>query len=211
MEYQNSRFDIDNLPNRLTIFRMLLIPFVLGPLFFQSSDLFNEGIKENLGIISGLTFILASITDFFDGHIARKRNLVTLFGSFLDPIADKFLTVSALIMLQALDKIHVIFVIILVLREIYMSSLRLLAMSEGLQIPVNQLGKWKTATQMVGIPALMFPPYLFNVIPGHLIGEICILIASLLSLYSSIVYTAGALRKLRPLRTKVKKQKTTGK
>ena len=150
----DSYLQFNNLPNRLTLFRIFLIPVVvtcLGMIEFG----FWEKSHVLLGWIAGWTFTLASITDALDGYIARKRNLVTVFGSFLDPIADKFLVVTSLIMLLVLGRIHYLIVIILVLRELYITSLRLLAQSEGIAIPVDRWGKWKAGFQMAGIPMIM--------------------------------------------------------
>lgn len=196
---------IDNLPNRLTIFRVALIPIVLLLLYIGESDL--DGVleyKSLLGWTAGWIFALASITDFFDGYIARKRNIVTVFGSFLDPIADKFLTVSSLIMLQSLGRVPTIVVIVLVLREMYMTSLRLLANNEGVSVPVNEMGKWKTATQMVGIPLLMANEDWMS-IPLPLLGSSLIYIACVLSLWSAIHYTFNMIQKLKQKRV-LKKQ-----
>jgi len=194
--------EIDNLPNRLTVFRVLLIPVVIALLHYADSDIQSAlDNKSLLGWIAGWIFALASITDFFDGYIARKRNIVTAFGSFIDPIADKFLTVSCLIMLQSLGRIPAIIVIFLVLREMYMTSLRLLAANEGLKVPVNQMGKWKTATQMVGIPLLMANEDWMH-IPIALIGISLIYIASILSLWSAIHYTYNMIQKLKIKRKK---------
>ena len=97
---QRSEWDIDNLPNRLTLFRVLLIPIIIGCLGF---NLPTWGtllpFQKTLGWIAAFIFSIAAITDFFDGHFARRRNIVTVFGSFLDPVADKFLVVSSIIML----------------------------------------------------------------------------------------------------------------
>lgn len=151
-----NEWEIDNLPNRLTMFRVILIPIILLSLFLNlSTSNFVINNIRTLNYVAAWTFVIASITDFFDGYIARKKNIVTVFGSFLDPIADKFLVISSLIMLQALGRVHVLVVLILVLREMYITALRLLAMEKGLSVPVGTLGKWKTATQMVGIPLLM--------------------------------------------------------
>lgn len=202
--------EIDNLPNRLTLFRVILIPFVLTLLYLTDIDFpFLVKIKSDLGWAAGWLFALASITDFFDGYIARKRNIVTVFGSFLDPIADKFLTVSSLIMLMGLGRLSVFVVIILVLREMYMTSLRLLAMNEGIKVPVNDIGKWKTATQMVGIPLIMANEEWMN-IPIPLIGHILIYIACILSLWSAGQYTFNMIQRLkisRQLKKKIKAEK----
>ncbi len=210
MNTPNANIDdlqIDNLPNRLTILRVLLIPIVLFCLYFASKDFsFISEYKSLLGWAAAWIFTIASITDFLDGYIARKRNIVTVLGSFLDPIADKFLTVSCLIMLQHLERINAFIVIILVLREMYMTSLRLLAMNEGVQVPVNQIGKWKTAMQMVGIPCLMANE-VWNGIPFPVIGHALIYVACILSLWSAIHYTFNMITKLKILRQQKKSKK----
>ena len=203
-------WDIDNLPNRLTFFRVLLIPVIICSLFLPVSG--YQWAAEHtrmLGYIAAWTFVAASITDFFDGYIARKRNIVTVFGSFLDPIADKFLVVSSLILLQELGRINVILVIILVLREIYITALRLLAKERGLSVPVGGLGKWKTAIQMVGIPFLMAYDKPWG-IPMPLLGDICIYVASFLSVFSALQYSAGLLGKISKLRKELKLSKKSG-
>ena len=159
-----------------------------------------------LGHIACWIFIVASITDFFDGYFARKYNIVTVFGSFIDPIADKFLVVSSLIMLMALDRVHPIVVIILVLREMYMTSLRLLALTEDINVPVSSLGKWKTTAQMVSIPMLMVNEKLLY-IPFDLIGTILIYIAAVLSLGSALHYSLSMIQKLREKRAEKKRLK----
>ncbi len=199
--------EIDNLPNRLTMFRIILIPIVLLCLYLSSVEFgLSNNVQTLLGWTAAIIFSIAAITDFFDGYIARKRNIVTVFGSFLDPIADKFLTVSCLIMLQSLGRINAFVVIILVLREMYMTSLRLLALNEGVQVPVNQIGKWKTAIQMIGIPCLMGNT-VWNGIPFPFIGSSLILMACVLSIWSATHYTFGMITKLKILRQKNKSQR----
>jgi CDP-diacylglycerol--glycerol-3-phosphate 3-phosphatidyltransferase len=190
-------WQIDNLPNRITIFRMALIPIIITALLFlkAQSDLFIPWHKT-FGYIAGWTFVAASVTDFLDGYIARKRGIVTVFGSFLDPIADKFLVVSSLILLGELGRIHTLVVIILVLREMYITSLRLLASQKGIQIPVGSLGKWKTTFQMIGIPFLMANDRPFG-IPMPELGYIFITLASIFSLYSALQYSLGLLKKIK--------------
>lgn len=195
-------WDIDNIPNRLTIFRMVLIPFIIGGLSFVMIDSsWATGLHSFFGYLAAVTFIVASITDFLDGYFARKRNLVTVFGSFLDPIADKFLVVSSLIMLQALGRIHPLVVIVLVLREFYMTSLRLLARDHNLSVPVGQWGKWKTTTQMIGIPFLMVNTTIEGLSVG-LIGTGLIYLSTFLSLFSAGQYTFGLFQKFREVRGK---------
>ncbi len=204
---ERNDLEIDNLPNRLTFFRLLMIPVVVTILYF--SDHTPEillPIQKFLGDIACVIFIIAGVTDFFDGYIARKRNIVTVFGSFLDPIADKFLVVSSLIMLMGLERIHPVIVIILVLREMYMTSLRLLAMTEGIVVPVSSLGKWKTTTQMIAIPFLMIYEPVFG-IPVEMIGDILLYFAALLSLWSALLYSISMIGKLREKRLLKKKHK----
>lgn len=212
----NQEWEIDNLPNRLTIFRVLLIPFIVGSLFLLTFDL--PWVKEwskFLGYTAAWTFVAASITDFFDGYIARKRKIVTVFGSFLDPVADKFLVISSLILLENLARIPVLVVLILVMRELYITSLRLLAMDRGLSVPVGQMGKWKTATQMVAIPLLMANDTPWPWLPMPLIGTVCIYLASAFSVYSAVEYSLGLLVKLKKKRNEARearrllKEKTT--
>lgn len=196
IDHNDNDLEIDNLPNRLTIFRVVLIPVVIGSLYLTQYNFISDPVKVNLGWIAAWTFTLASITDFFDGYIARKKNIVTVFGSFLDPIADKFLTVSSLIMLGALGHIPAIIVIVLVLREMYMTSLRLLAINEGISVPVNSLGKWKTAIQMMGIPMIMCNQKWW-ILPFPMMGTVLIYLASLLSIWSATLYTFNMIQKLK--------------
>lgn len=204
---ERNELEIDNLPNRLTFFRMLMIPIVVLALYFsEETPAVLAPYQHWLGHVACWVFVVASITDFLDGYIARKRNIVTVFGSFLDPIADKFLVVSSLIMLLAVDRVHPIVVIILVVREMYMTSLRLLAMSEGVDVPVSSMGKWKTGTQMVAIPMLMIYEY-FLWMDLPLIGTILMYIAAVLSLWSALLYSLHMIKKLQEKRKLKKEQK----
>lgn len=206
-----TEWDIDNLPNRLTMLRIILIPIILLSLFFNTTSLPWVGdYSKLLNYIGAWTFVLASVTDFFDGYIARKKNIVTVFGSFLDPIADKFLVISSLIMLLALGRVHVLIVLILVLREMYITALRLLAIEKGLSVPVGALGKWKTATQMVGIPLLMANDKPWG-LDMPLLGTIAIYLASIFSLYSALEYSLGLIKKLQKLRKEIKRRKKEAK
>ena len=204
---QNNEWEINNLPNKLTIFRVCLIPVIVLCLILNLTDLdWILDKKVTLGYIAGWTFVAASITDFLDGYIARKRKIVTVFGSFIDPIADKFLVVSSLIMLLALDRLNVLVVIILVLREIYITALRLLAIERGFTLPVNNLAKWKTAFQMIGIPMLMPNDQPWG-LPMPMTGKICVYLAALISIYSAMQYSLGLVKRLKEERKKKKEKK----
>ena len=205
----SNEWEIDNLPNRLTMFRVILIPIIIFSLFATIGQFeWARNHTSLLNYIAAWTFVAASITDFFDGYIARKKNIVTVFGSFLDPIADKFLVISSLVMLQSLNRVHVLVVLILILREMYITALRLLAMEKGISVPVGTLGKWKTATQMVGIPLLMAYDTPWG-IDMPLIGTILMYLSSLISVYSALEYSLGLIKKIRIVQKEKKKLKRT--
>ena len=139
-----------NLPNKLTLFRIILVPIMVIISFFDiPGNIF--GIPTTMLILCAI-FILASITDKLDGYLARKNNQITTFGKFLDPIADKILVVSALIILVERGTIPAWIPIIIVFREFLVSGYRLIAsQSSGKVIAANKWGKLKTVTQMVAI------------------------------------------------------------
>ena len=139
-----------NLPNKLTIFRIILVPIMVLIPFFNIQGEFLE-IPITYLIIE-LIFIIASITDKLDGTIARKKNLVTTFGKFLDPIADKILVLAALIMLVDFGKIPAWIPIIILFREFVVSGYRLIASQNGGEVIAASIwGKLKTVTQMIAI------------------------------------------------------------
>ena len=142
-----------NLPNKLTVFRMILVPIFIIIGYLGILGVIDLSIAF---IVMDVIFIVASLTDKLDGTIARKNNLVTNFGKFLDPIADKILVVSALVMLVEFGKIPAWIPIIVIVREFLVSGYRLIAVeSNGQVIAANIWGKLKTVTQMVAI-ILMF-------------------------------------------------------
>ena len=139
-----------NLPNTLTLFRIILVPIMVIVSFFDIPGSFL-GIPTTMWILN-LIFIIASITDKLDGYLARKNNQVTTFGKFLDPIADKILVVTAMILLVEMGRLPAWIPIIVIFREFVVSGYRLIAVqSEGKVIAANIWGKLKTVTQMLGI------------------------------------------------------------
>ena len=149
-----------NLPNKLTVFRMILVPIfiMIGYIGIPGSLL---GISTTFWVMN-LIFIIASITDTLDGKIARKHNLVTNFGKFLDPIADKILVISALVMLVEFRKIPAWIPIIVIAREFLVSGYRLIAVqASGNVIAANIWGKLKTVTQMIAIVLVFVDKYNF--------------------------------------------------
>ena len=149
-----------NLPNKLTVFRIILVPImVLIPYFNIQGEFLNIPISW---IIIDIIFIIAAITDKLDGTIARKRNLVTNFGKFLDPIADKILVLGAMVMLVEMAKLPAWIPVIVLFREFVVSGYRLIAVEQGGKVIAASIwGKIKTATQMVAIIMMFLDKYSF--------------------------------------------------
>ncbi len=177
-------------PNILTMIRIGFVPLVVGALFFRT---------HAWDVAAALLFTAASITDYFDGYIARTQKLETIYGKLLDPLADKFLVVSSLVMLQYLDRLHPVFVILLICRELAITGLRALASAEGVIIAASDGGKWKTVFQMVAIPFMMTQPGIWG-IPMFAIGEVLLYLSLGLSLWSAKSYAVGFFRRLQELR-----------
>ena len=188
-----------NLPNKLTISRIVMAILIIvillggdyvGELFGVTiPKLFiNETIVVDLKyIISGFLFILASLTDFLDGYIARKYNLVTDFGKLVDAIADKVLVNSVLIILAAQGFIHPIIPVVVIIRDSVVNSIKMLAASKGKVVAAIKSGKLKTACLMIGIVLTLFynlPFEIWNIS----VGKVLLLIATVLSVTSGIQY-----------------------
>ena len=169
-----------NLPNKLTILRTVMIPFFI---LFLYTDWFHGYDK----IIAAVIFIAASLTDMLDGKIARKYNLVTNFGKFMDPLADKLLVCSALIALVDLNKIAAWIVIIIIAREFIISGFRLVASDNGVVIAASYWGKFKTTFQMLMIIFTIFNIYLENDVLD-VISNILVYVALALTVISLIDY-----------------------
>lgn len=166
-----------NLPNKLTVLRILMVPFFV---FFMLTDV---GGAANKWIALAL-FCVASLTDLLDGKIARKYNLVTNFGKFMDPLADKLLVCSAMICMIETKKLAAWFVIVIIAREFIISGFRLVASDNGIVIAANYWGKFKTVSQMAMIIVLIADlGGIFD-----LIGQILIWLALALTIISLIDY-----------------------
>ena len=165
-----------NLPNILTIIRVVLIPFFI--FFFSLSS-------PRSAIIAAVIFLVASLTDLLDGYLARRRKEVTQFGKFLDPVADKLLIVSALILLVANGRVPAWLAIVIIGREFAVTAFRAIASSEGVIIAAEGTGKYKMFLQTVAIIFLIpdFPSPIF-----HQIGFFLLLIATALAIYSACQY-----------------------
>ena len=167
-----------NLPNKLTLLRICLIPVFVILMLSQINNFF---------LIACIVFMVASITDFLDGRIARKYKLVTDFGKFMDPLADKLLVLSALICMIDYDLVAGWMVIIIVARELTVSILRAIAADNGKVIAASGGGKIKTTSQMIAIIFLLIGANFSNDII-LLIGTVAMYIATIFTLYSGIDY-----------------------
>lgn len=179
-------FEFTNSPNLLTLGRILIIPLIIYALF-QESEIWKW--------IAVTAFALAGITDYFDGYLARRQNLVTVYGKLMDPLADKFLVVASLVMLQELDRIHPVVVILLICREIGITGLRALASAEGVVISASQGGKWKTFVQMFALPFLMVDVKFFGLVTSYQIGYVLLYSSLAMSMWSAKDYAVDFFKK----------------
>lgn len=185
-----------NLPNKLTITRiimsiviiiLLLFPFQMAGIEFPQLFINEKLVVDSKYIIAGVLFILASITDFLDGFIARKYNLITDFGKLLDAIADKVLVNSVLIILASQGFIHPIIPVVIIVRDSIVNSIKMIAASKGKVVAAIKSGKIKTACLMVGIALTLFynlPFELFNL----RIADFLLFVAAVMSIISGIQY-----------------------
>lgn len=173
-----------NLPNKLTVLRMVLTPFYMAAMLLS----FNYHY-----LLALVIFAVASFTDFLDGKIARKNNIVTAFGKLCDPVADKMLTTAALLCFMQLGLCNIWVVMIVLTREFLVTSFRLVASAQGLVIPAGILGKIKTVSQMVFSILIMLGLFLsefveFDFDTFSLISNILLWITAVLTVISGIKY-----------------------
>ena len=180
-----------NLPNQLTVFRIILIPvfiiFLSVPYAWQSLDVTGAMLPLNW-LLAAIVFAVASITDFLDGQIARRQHLVTNFGKFADPLADKLLVMTALIFLTGFNVVPAWMTAVIVIRELAVTGLRTLIVENNGKVLAAQMpGKIKTFSQMFAIFFLYLKDVPFTAI-GLPIGEILLWIAVIFTIYSGIDY-----------------------
>ena len=168
-----------NLPNKLTVLRVVMIPFFVAFLLFDITGAADKWIALAI-------FCAASLTDMLDGKIARKYNLVTNFGKFMDPLADKRLVCTAMICLVSMDKLNVIVVLVIIAREFIISGFRLVASDNGIVIAASYWGKFKTVSQMAMVIVLIMD--LGGVF--EMIGNVLVWVALILTVVSLVDYIA---------------------
>ena len=167
-----------NLPNKLTLARVILVPFLV---LFLLTGFGGEANRY----ICILIFVAASLTDWFDGYLARKNNLITNFGKFMDPLADKLLVCSALICMIELKRLPAWIVLIIIARAFIISGFRLVAAENGVVIAANMWGKYKTATQMIMIILLILDS---DIQALQVITQILVWVSLALTIISLVTY-----------------------
>ena len=179
-----------NIPILLTWLRVALIPLVVGVFYLPESML---TVYEQ-GVASTAIFIVAAITDSFDGYLARIRNETTAFGAFLDPVADKLMVIGALLVLVQLDRVNALLAFVIIGRELTISALRewMALIGAPTSVAVSSLGKLKTIAQMVAIPMLLYYDTLFGLIDTREWGMWLLILAAVLTVWSMFYYLRRA-------------------
>ena len=187
-----TEFMFFSIPNIMTWTRIAAIPFIVFifdvPLDFETKN-----------VIATVLFVLFALTDWLDGYLARKLNQTSAFGAFLDPVADKFLVCASLLVLVDLGRVDVIVALLIIGREIAISSLRewMALIGAAKSVAVNLLGKLKTTLQMVAIPFLLFDGTLWGWLDTGLWGTVLIWLASFLTIWSMFYYLKKAVPHIR--------------
>ncbi len=179
-----------NLPNLVTWCRILMIPLIVGVFYLPESWLQ----AENKNIAATGIFIVAALTDWLDGYLARVLDEMSAFGAFLDPVADKLMVAGALVVLLHLERVEPLVALIIIGREIAISALRewMAQMGQSKSVAVAFIGKLKTTGQMVAIPLLLFHDELFGLFNCQWLGTILINVAAVLTVISMLYYLRKA-------------------
>ena len=179
-----------NIPILLTWLRVALIPLVVG-VFYLPADWLTE---YERGLSATIIFVVAALTDWFDGYLARRWNQTSSFGAFLDPVADKLMVAGALLLLVELGRTTAVIAFIIIGREIAISALRewMAQIGASKSVAVSSLGKVKTVAQMIAIPMLLYKAPLFGVIDTLYLGTMLLYIAAVLTLWSMVYYLRRA-------------------
>ena len=181
-----------NLPTLLTWARIVAIPLIVGVFYLPL-------IEADRNLVATVLFITVALTDWADGYLARKLNMTSSFGAFLDPVADKFLVCAALLVLVELDRVQSLIALVIIGREIAISALRewMAQIGASRSVAVHMLGKIKTVTQMVAIPFLLYHGRLFGLVDTQQWGTWLIYVSAVLTIWSMVYYLQKALPEIR--------------
>jgi CDP-diacylglycerol--glycerol-3-phosphate 3-phosphatidyltransferase len=181
-----------NLPTLFTWARIVAIPLIVGVYSL-------EWAKVNQDLFATVLFVLVALTDWLDGYLARRMNLTSAFGAFLDPVADKILVCATLLVLLELGRVTALVALVIIGREIAISALRewMAQIGASRSVAVHMVGKLKTVVQMIAIPFLLFDGQLFGLIPTRLWGTWMIYVAVVLTIWSMVYYLQKALPEIR--------------
>ncbi|MDQ6679536.1 MAG: CDP-diacylglycerol--glycerol-3-phosphate 3-phosphatidyltransferase [Pseudomonadota bacterium] len=181
-----------NLPTLLTWARILFIPLVVGVYYLNVA-------APTQNLVGTVLFILVALTDWADGYLARRLNMTSSFGAFLDPVADKFLVCAALLVLVHLQRLDALIALVIIGREIAISALRewMAQIGAARSVAVHLLGKVKTVVQMIAIPFLLYDDALFGVIDTAFWGTWLIRLSAVLTIWSMVYYLQKALPEIR--------------
>ena len=179
-------------PTLLTWARIVAIPLIVAVFYLPLQD----GTRN---LVATVMFVVFALTDWLDGYLARKLNQTSAFGAFLDPVADKFLVCASLLVLVHLHRVDVLIALVIIGREIAISSLRewMAHIGASRSVAVHMLGKLKTTVQLIAIPFLLFDGHLFSVVDTHLWGTWLIVLATVLTIWSMVYYLQKALPEIR--------------
>lgn len=180
------------LPTLLTWARIVAIPLIVGVFYLDLS-------RAHQNLFATVLFIVVALTDWLDGWLARRLNQTSSFGAFLDPVADKFLVCSALLVLLKLGRVEDFVALVIIGREIAISALRewMAQLGQAKSVAVAYVGKVKTVVQMVAIPLLLFEDPLFGILDCHALGTVLIYVAAVLTVVSMLYYLRRALPLIR--------------
>ena len=181
-----------NLPTLLTWARIVAIPLIVGVFYLDLQP-------PTRNLIATVLFIVVALTDWADGYLARRLNMTSSFGAFLDPVADKFLVCAALLVLVHLGRLHALVALVIIGREIAISALRewMAQIGASRSVAVHMLGKLKTTVQMIAIPFLLYHGMLFGLIDTQFWGTVLIIVSAILTIWSMVYYLQKALPEIR--------------
>ncbi len=187
------------LPNLLSLFRIVAVPVLVILLYIEDATPNQD--HRTLSLAAAIFFIVASLTDYFDGFLARRYDIITPLGKLLDPLADKLLITACLIMFVAMERVEAWIVIVILTREIGITGLRAFALEEGVQFRTTNWGKYKTIYQIIAVTALLIHDQrrflFFGTIDFHRVGTWFLYLAMFLTLFSGVDYVYKFWRALR--------------